>query len=108
WALLYNAGALGGAAAGLIGPWQAALGMAASSLLVLVNASRSLALPGKQREARTVENGDLAPRDADDAVGGELVQQARKRLLLHAQARGDDGLAYGQVDRMHAARAGAS
>ena len=42
WALLYNAGALGAAAGGFIGPWEAALGMAASSLVVLLNASRSL------------------------------------------------------------------
>ncbi len=45
WALVYNAGALGLAAGWLIGPWEAALGMAASSLVVLLNASRSLVPP---------------------------------------------------------------
>ena len=34
WALAYNAVALPLAAAGLIGPWEAALGMGASSLIV--------------------------------------------------------------------------
>jgi Cu2+-exporting ATPase len=42
WALAYNAAALPIAAAGWIGPWQAALGMAASSIAVLLNASRPL------------------------------------------------------------------
>ena len=43
WALGYNALALPLAAAGWIGPWEAALGMAASSIIVLLNASRPLA-----------------------------------------------------------------
>jgi len=42
WALAYNAAVLPFAAAGWIGPWQAALGMGASSLVVLFNASRPL------------------------------------------------------------------
>jgi Cu2+-exporting ATPase len=53
WALLYNAGALAAAASGFIGPWEAALGMAASSLVVLLNASRSLALPRDRSGAPT-------------------------------------------------------
>lgn len=40
WALAYNLAAIPLAATGWIGPWQAALGMAASSLLVTVNALR--------------------------------------------------------------------
>ena len=40
WALLYNASAIPAAAGGLISPWLAALGMSASSLLVVVNALR--------------------------------------------------------------------
>jgi len=40
WALLYNATAIPAAAAGLISPWLAALGMSASSLLVVANALR--------------------------------------------------------------------
>ena len=43
WALAYNAVALPLAAAGWIGPWEAALFMGASSAAVLLNASRPLA-----------------------------------------------------------------
>lgn len=42
WAIAYNAIALPLAAAGLIGPWEAALAMGASSLVVLLNALRPL------------------------------------------------------------------
>ncbi|MEJ2043896.1 MAG: heavy metal translocating P-type ATPase [Reinekea sp.] len=40
WALVYNAIALPVAAAGLVAPWQAAIGMSVSSLLVVGNAMR--------------------------------------------------------------------
>ena len=40
WALLYNFGAIPAAAAGLIAPWLAAIGMSVSSLLVVLNALR--------------------------------------------------------------------
>ena len=40
WALAYNALALPLAAAGWIGPWEAAVGMAASSFIVVLNAMR--------------------------------------------------------------------
>jgi Cu2+-exporting ATPase len=43
WAIAYNAVALPLAAVGLIGPWEAALAMGASSLTVLLNALRPLA-----------------------------------------------------------------
>ena len=52
WAALYNAAVLPMAALGWIGPWQAALGMGASSLVVLVNALRPLA-PRKPWKAST-------------------------------------------------------
>jgi Cu2+-exporting ATPase len=42
WAMVYNACALPLAAFGLIGPWEAALAMGASSLTVLLNALRPL------------------------------------------------------------------
>ncbi|HET7363572.1 MAG TPA: cation-translocating P-type ATPase [Burkholderiales bacterium] len=42
WALAYNGAALALAAAAFIGPWEAALGMAASSIIVMLNASRTL------------------------------------------------------------------
>jgi Cu2+-exporting ATPase len=42
WALAYNAVALPLAAAGWIGPWEAAVGMAASSFIVVLNAMRPL------------------------------------------------------------------
>ncbi len=45
WALAYNAAALPLAAVGWIGPWQAALGMSASSFVVVLNAMRPLAPP---------------------------------------------------------------
>lgn len=47
WALAYNAIVLPLAALGWIGPWQAALGMGASSFLVMLNASRPLGPEGK-------------------------------------------------------------
>jgi Cu2+-exporting ATPase len=40
WALAYNAIALPLAAVGWIGPWEAAVGMAASSFIVVLNAMR--------------------------------------------------------------------
>ena len=40
WALAYNFGALPLAAAGLIPPWAAAIGMSASSLVVILNATK--------------------------------------------------------------------
>jgi Cu2+-exporting ATPase len=43
WALLYNAAALPAAALGWIGPWEAAIGMSASSFIVVLNALRPLA-----------------------------------------------------------------
>lgn len=40
WALAYNGLALPAAALGLIGPWEAAIGMAASSFVVVLNSAR--------------------------------------------------------------------
>jgi len=45
WAVAYNAVALPLAAIGWIGPWEAAIGMAASSFIVVLNAMRLAAAP---------------------------------------------------------------
>ena len=45
WALAYNLLALPAAALGMVSPWQAALGMAMSSLLVTANALRLARVP---------------------------------------------------------------
>ncbi|OGA21960.1 MAG: hypothetical protein A3H34_08405 [Betaproteobacteria bacterium RIFCSPLOWO2_02_FULL_67_19] len=50
WALVYNAVALPAAAAGWVGPWEAAAGMAASSFIVVLNALR---LAARGRDDRT-------------------------------------------------------
>jgi Cu2+-exporting ATPase len=53
WALAYNAVALPAAALGFIGPWQAAIGMSASSLIVVLNALRPLAGKNAWKRAST-------------------------------------------------------
>ncbi len=59
WALLYNLVVLPVAAAGLLEPWFAALGMSASSLLVVANALKLRAPPVTPRVAAT--EATLAP-----------------------------------------------
>jgi P-type Cu2+ transporter len=68
WALAYNALALPFAAAGWIGPWLAALGMTASSLVVTVNALRL----GRVAAAETTT--DQAP--AQPAISPARASQA--------------------------------
>ena len=51
WAILYNVVALPLAAAGLVAPWMAALGMSASSLVVVANALRLTQRPTKEIKA---------------------------------------------------------
>jgi len=53
WAVAYNAVALPLAAIGWIGPWEAALGMTASSFIVVINAMRPLAPLGDARRRET-------------------------------------------------------
>jgi Cu2+-exporting ATPase len=53
WALLYNAVALPAAALGWIGPWEAAIGMSASSFIVVLNALRPLAGRNAWKRAST-------------------------------------------------------
>ena len=56
WAVLYNAVALPLAAIGWIGPWEAAIGMTASSFIVVINAMRPLApSPGAGRREAAPE-----------------------------------------------------
>jgi Cu2+-exporting ATPase len=52
WAFLYNAVAVPLAAVGMINPLFAALAMAASSLLVVANSARPMAVDGTERPAR--------------------------------------------------------
>ncbi len=59
WALGYNGVALPVAAAGLLTPWLAALGMSLSSLIVVINALR-LASPAPSTRATTSSGTDLA------------------------------------------------
>jgi len=51
WAIAYNALALPAAALGWIGPWEAAIGMAASSLIVALNSLRLAAAQGPETGA---------------------------------------------------------
>ena len=60
WALAYNAVAVPLAALGLIGPWEAALAMGASSLTVLLNALRPLE-PGTAWKASTSSSPSPSP-----------------------------------------------
>ena len=53
WALAYNAVALPLAAAGWIGPWEAAVGMAASSFIVVLNANRIGAIGARSAERQS-------------------------------------------------------
>lgn len=53
WAIAYNALALPLAATGWIGPWEAALGMAASSVLVVLNAARLMPRPGNAAKSNS-------------------------------------------------------
>jgi P-type Cu2+ transporter len=62
WAALYNATAVPLAASGLLQPWMAAIGMSASSLLVVLNAMRLL-------KARRVVAGATAPPLVEAPVG---------------------------------------
>ena len=58
WAFLYNAVALPAAVAGLLNPLVAAAAMAASSLLVVANSSRSLGIDEPVRNPETAEGDD--------------------------------------------------
>lgn len=51
WAVAYNLVALSAAATGYVAPWLAAIGMSASSLLVVTNASRLARRPAREAEA---------------------------------------------------------
>jgi Cu2+-exporting ATPase len=61
WALAYNALVLPLAALGLVGPWEAALGMGASSALVMLNASRPLGRNAPWKKASTFSSRSRSP-----------------------------------------------
>jgi Cu2+-exporting ATPase len=56
WAITYNVVALPLAAAGLLAPWMAALGMSLSSLLVVANALRLSSAANPSRDSRVPAN----------------------------------------------------
>ena len=61
WALLYNLVALPLAAAGWVAPWMAAIGMSASSVLVVLNSVRlARAEPGPEPAAAPIPSGASA------------------------------------------------
>ncbi|WP_038049977.1 MULTISPECIES: heavy metal translocating P-type ATPase [unclassified Thioalkalivibrio] len=68
WAIGYNVVALPIAAAGLLTPWLAALGMSMSSLLVVGNALRLR--PGRDRVAAPREHASRAPAEASVSPPG--------------------------------------
>jgi Cu2+-exporting ATPase len=59
WAVIYNVTALPLAAAGLLAPWMAAIGMSLSSLLVVLNSTR---LGGRRPERSERERLSRADR----------------------------------------------
>ena len=61
WALLYNAVALPAAAFGFIGPWEAAIGMSASSFIVVLNALRPLHRARAWKRASTSSSPSPSP-----------------------------------------------
>jgi Cu2+-exporting ATPase len=62
WALAYNAVALPLAIGGWLTPWLAGIGMAASSLLVVINALR-VATPRRARHATLVTGAHVSIED---------------------------------------------
>ncbi len=71
WALAYNAAAIPAAALGWVPPWLAALGMTASSLLVVLNALRLI-----PRSRGSVQRADAKVADATKARARAAAVQA--------------------------------
>jgi Cu2+-exporting ATPase len=70
WAVMYNLTALPLAAAGLIAPWMAAIGMSASSLLVVLNSARL-----SRRQSRTGTKPDSGSVSPDTSLATPGRQQ---------------------------------
>jgi Cu2+-exporting ATPase len=78
WAVIYNVVAVPLAIAGYMPAWAAGLGMAASSLLVVLNALR---LAGGRDEQVLADVARQTPKDFNDNRGGQ-TEQSSKRLGL--------------------------
>jgi len=84
WALAYNAAAIPAASLGWVPPWLAALGMTASSLLVVLNALRLIPAAGaKERGAAAVHADTFA---AASTAAEREMQRANERETQHARA----------------------
>lgn len=72
WAVIYNVAVLPAAAMGMLAPWMAALGMSASSILVIANSLRLRAVrPARQRVAEPAGEASVGQRPPEQAwVGG--------------------------------------
>ncbi|HEY0879181.1 MAG TPA: HAD-IC family P-type ATPase, partial [Zeimonas sp.] len=75
WAFAYNVAAIPAAALGWVPPWLAALGMTASSLLVVLNALRLI--PGTPRPARAVVHATSRADAIDTAQPTQVAHDRR-------------------------------